>query len=293
MAINYNSLKKITGAGIITKSVLTADLADATVQTDQIATDAITNAKIQDLQVTSDKLAASSVNLTSTVVSGTLGYGKGGVGITSLTANKAVKVNNATNALTLDDADLVSCQVWTGNGTWTRPAGIRKVRVQVVGGGGGGSGHGEAGGAGGYAERILDVTGISSVSVTVGGAGGGTWYHNVGGGGGSSSFGPYVSAGGGEGGRNVGGHTGGRPGVGSGPHLNIYGGGGSGHNHHGGGSGGSSYWGGPAIGVHHNGPHTYDWEGHAAQGAGGTGAAQGHGRGAYGKEGMIVVWEYK
>jgi len=184
-------------------------------------------------------------------------------------------------------------QVFTSGGTWTRPNGVTRIRVQLVGGGAGGSGHGEAGGAGGYSEGYLDVTGIGSVGVTIGGQGGGVNYHNVGGGGGTTSFGPYFSASGGEGARNIGGHTGGRPGVGSSAQLNIYGGGGRGHCTHGGGLGGISFFGGPQIGVHQTSPHTYDYESHCAPGTGGTGAANGHGRGAYGANGMVVIYHYQ
>ena len=59
-----------------------------------------------------------------------------------------------------------SYQQFNSSGTWTKPAGIRYVKVEVIGGGGGGSGHGEGGGAGGYTARIMDVRGITSVAVT-------------------------------------------------------------------------------------------------------------------------------
>ena len=95
--------------------------------------------------------------------------------------------------------NIQSMQVWTGNGTWNRPSGVTYIHVRLNGGGGGGAGHGESGGAGGYSERVMSVANISSVGITIGGGGGGTWYFNRGGDGGSSSFGPYMSAGGGHG----------------------------------------------------------------------------------------------
>jgi len=87
-----------------------------------------------------------------------------------------------------------SMQVYTSNGTWTKPSGIRSIRVQVVGAGGGGSGHCESGGAGGMAEMVIDVTNVSSVGVSVGNPGGGTNYAGCGGNGNGSSFGGYFSA---------------------------------------------------------------------------------------------------
>ena len=67
-----------------------------------------------------------------------------------------------------------SMQVFTSNGTWNKPSGVGSIKVQVVGAGGGGSGQGESAGAGGFSERIMDATNISSVSVTIGNPGGGT-----------------------------------------------------------------------------------------------------------------------
>ena len=66
-----------------------------------------------------------------------------------------------------------SMQVWTSNGTWTRPANCKSIIVTVTGAGGGGSGFLESAGAGGTSERVIDVTNVSSVSVTVGNPGGG------------------------------------------------------------------------------------------------------------------------
>ena len=79
-----------------------------------------------------------------------------------------------------------SMQVWTSNGTWNRPAGVKSIKVQVVGAGGGGSGYCESGGAGGFSERVIDVTNVSLVTVTVGNPGGGTNYSGCGGNGNAS-----------------------------------------------------------------------------------------------------------
>lgn len=92
--------------------------------------------------------------------------------------------------------------------TWTVPAGVKKAWVTVIGGGGGGGcsvvannlGSG-GGGAGGLSQRLVDLSGITSVSVTVGAGGAGaTTAGNAGGSGGTSSFGAYLSATGGAGG---------------------------------------------------------------------------------------------
>ena len=92
-----------------------------------------------------------------------------------------------------------SMQVWTSNGTWSRPSGVKTIMVTVTGAGGGGSGFCESGGAGGTAQRQVDVTNVSSVSVSVGNPGGGTNYSGCGGNGNTSSFGSYCSASGGYG----------------------------------------------------------------------------------------------
>ena len=66
-----------------------------------------------------------------------------------------------------------SMQVWTSNGTWNKPANCKSIKVVVVGAGGGGSGNCESAGAGGCSQRVIDVTNVSSVSVSIGNPGGG------------------------------------------------------------------------------------------------------------------------
>jgi len=304
MAFSYQSLKKITGEGIIdgqlvaddfaTGAVTTAKIGDNEVTSAKLAADSVTDTQLATNAVTQVKFASNAINLTGSKVTGTLGTNKGGTGLTSLgSANKALKVNDSGDGYTYGDTDLVSCRVFTSNGTWNRPTGVTRIHVQVVGGGGGGTGHGEAGGAGGYAEEVLNVTSISSVSINIGGGGGGNNYHRTAGNGGTTSFGPYLSAGGGEGARRVGGHSGGRPGTGSGGNVNMYGGGGAGHTNHGGGEGGMSYFGGSCIGVHDSGPQVSDQEGRAAYGSGGQGGPRALRRGGSARAGLVIVWEYK
>jgi len=75
-------------------------------------------------------------------------------------------------------------QVFTSSGTWTRPTGVNNVLIFVTGGGGGASSGGSfSGGSGGTAMKRLDVTGISSSTITVGTGG-----LTTGGSGGSSSW---------------------------------------------------------------------------------------------------------
>ena len=114
-----------------------------------------------------------------------------------------------------------SLEVFTSSLTWTRPAGVSKVYVQVWGGGGAGvtgsnNSSGGGGGGGGYSAGLVSVNG--NVNVTVG-AGGGT----SGASGGSSSFagGTTLTGAGGSGATTV---TGGAGGAGSGGTINLTGG---------------------------------------------------------------------
>lgn len=76
-------------------------------------------------------------------------------------------------------------QVFTANGTWTKPAGVKFIEVVMVGGGAGGGATntsavaqsqpcgGGGGGAGAYIREFIDVTAETSATVTVGVGGGG------------------------------------------------------------------------------------------------------------------------
>eukprot|EP00761_Pharyngomonas_kirbyi_P011333 gb/GECH01011358.1/.p1 GENE.gb/GECH01011358.1/~~gb/GECH01011358.1/.p1 ORF type:complete len:500 (+),score=103.19 gb/GECH01011358.1/:1-1500(+) len=95
-------------------------------------------------------------------------------------------------------------QVFTNNDNFEVPDGVREVRVLVVGGGGGGANGHQGGGGSGYVKSsTLDVSGKSSVPVTVGDGGSGALRHssnNIEGNspGGISSFGQLLSADGGK-----------------------------------------------------------------------------------------------
>lgn len=90
-------------------------------------------------------------------------------------------------------------QIFTSNGTFYRPANYTHVIVIAVGGGGaGGAGQAYSGGGGGAGEvicKVVNLSGYSSVAVTIGAAGAAS-----GGNGGNTTFGSLLTAHGGSGG---------------------------------------------------------------------------------------------
>lgn len=101
--------------------------------------------------------------------------------------------------------------VFTASGTYTKPAGLKRVKVTVVGGGGGSggakelnssAGYSQAGGGGGAASKVIEAASLGAtetVTVGVGGSSGAST-PAAGGAGGTSSFGAHCSATGGAGG---------------------------------------------------------------------------------------------
>ena len=113
-----------------------------------------------------------------------------------------------------------------GVSTWTVPDELksgRKAKVTVIGAGGSGgrSSSGGGGGGGGKAVKLVDLTGIESVPITVGAGGANPAAGSTsipGNSGGSSSFGTFCSATGGGGGGNV---SGGSSGIGVNGDINT------------------------------------------------------------------------
>ena len=183
-----------------------------------------------------------------------------------------------------------SWQIFSSSGTWTKPSGVTKIRVIVVGAGGGGGDdtNGSGGGAGGTGVKVIDVSSISSVTVTIGTGGGDASNATAGG---TSSFGSHVSCTGGGGATSSYGYAG-AGGVGSSGDFNAKGGRGNvayGQNY-GGGQGGT-----PALyGVHGGGcgygQHLSDADAQYGGGGGGNGYGS---SGLHGGDGLCIVEEYK
>jgi len=186
----------------------------------------------------------------------------------------------------------------TGTSTFTVPSGVSKINVKLVAGGGNGGDGAQTGsncaaggsaGAGGYAEKIVDVTGTSTIQVYVGTAGQSTMF-------GTNGF--YFSATAGSNGSNGSGFTGGGRGSGGsgvGGDINISGGGGS----VGMGAGSGGFCGGVAggnsvLGFGGGGGNyaTNGAAGSAYGGGGGSGGSQAGGStstGGSGAQGIIII----
>jgi hypothetical protein len=217
---------------------------------------------------------------------------------------------------TIGAGGLESFQIFTSGtaATYTRPAGITSILVEVLGGGGGGGGvaatgvvssaaFAGGGGSGGYA-RLYIASAASSYTYTVGALGaGGTAGANNGTTGGTTTFGASLQATGGVGGNGASATAGaatipgGNAGVGSNGDFNCAGGPGdyalllaasaAGNA----GSGGSSIYGGGARGA--AGAAAGINAGNYGSGGSGAGTGQTTNRaGGDGTAGLIIVWEF-
>jgi hypothetical protein len=193
------------------------------------------------------------------------------------------------------DSGLASVQYFTSSGTWTKPSGITKVIVEVQGAGSSGS-DGQssntrncAGGAGGYAKKLIDVSSISTATITIGSGGAGvTTYPSNAGGDSIWSDGTNTLTGGGAGAAGTGNYYGGPGGTASGGDLNITGQHGSGYLQ---GQGSDSMFGfggtyGSSSGISTD---SFDPTGY---GSGSAGLYVG-GTTKNAKDGIVIVTEYK
>lgn len=83
---------------------------------------------------------------------------------------------------------VATVQTFTASGTWTKPAKLKYIIIEMVGGGGGGGGEGSTGGGGaGYAKKLIAASTLGATeTVTIGTAGSGSTGSPTAGG--SSSF---------------------------------------------------------------------------------------------------------
>lgn len=103
---------------------------------------------------------------------------------------------------------LLKVESFTGNGTWTKAAGVNAILIQAVGGGGGGAGcnsagsqNGKAGGGGGgQFAQLYKTSPAASYAITIGAAGVGATTNADGGAGGNTTVGAILTANGGSGG---------------------------------------------------------------------------------------------
>jgi hypothetical protein len=227
---------------------------------------------------------AVTINTTQVVtLANALPVGSGGTGVNAAGTTGNVLTSNGTawvsQAAAAGGGDYIML-AYTTPATWTKPAGLKAVKVTVIGAGGnGGSGnitpcvnYGGNGGGGGGAILYLDAPAVPGpITVTVGTAPSKT-----------SSFGPLVSATGGP-------YAGG---TGSGGTVNIPGQDGYGASNNGGATGGASALGfGPGKIPVISAPFVRTGKDYGGGGTGGWGSAPTAPGGA-GGAGIVIVEEF-
>jgi hypothetical protein len=207
-----------------------------------------------------------------------------------------------------------SMQQFTSSGTWTKPSGITKIVVEIFGGGGGGGGGrssgsypngANGGGAGGYSMKVIDVSSISTATVTIGAGSSGAAADNDASAGGNSTWVDgtnTLTANGGTGGLMGQNNISNLGGTASGGDINVSGGAGECGYHNStlghGGTGGiqSGSVGGCGVGDYYGNTALTcrNAFGYAHGGAGGNGSAGGGTKtGGNGAGGWCKVMEYK
>lgn len=302
------------GGGTVTQVDTSGGLAGGPITTSgtvSIADGGVSTAKLADNAVTLAKMAGGTAGNLIT-------YDASGDPAAVATGNAGdVLTSNGTGAAPTFQplsagGGLQSMQVFTSSGTWTKPMGITKVKVTVIGAGGGGgntdgsqsTGDAAAGGGGGGSSiKLIDVSSISSETVTIGSGGAGsTSSGGTGSAGGGTSFGSHCSASGGSGGEgstlNSGPGVPGNGGVGSSGDINLTGWAGTPGDktqEYGGGGGASILGGGAPVTVNPTGTPQTGASG-VTPGAGGAAgffhSGGGSADGGDGADGIVIVEEY-
>lgn len=313
-----------------TNSITTTMLTNNSVTSEKVGTDVAvltqtqiftgTQTIVRDDQISLATGSLLAVAETGNVIIGLSANGNSSAGISHSRDDDGVKIvaSDGISLAPLDASDLLingasvgsgigglsSIQVFTSNGTWTRPGGITKIVVYGVAGGGGGAGaidndpdvgNGSGGGgAGGYSWRFLDVTSIPSANVVIGSGGSGGVSQGNGSNGGNTSFDSFINCIAGGGGNSSSTRFGGSSGTSSSGDINIPGQAGEAGNEKVGGSGGNSMMGLGGARERQN----QDGVNAGLFGAGGGGASgsanSGDGdNGGNGSAGIIVVMEYE